>query len=79
MVYVRGEVYMQDILERIAKADTYDTDMIFQAALERKRKLFPGWEIVYCAEEKEKIKGPEELIRSMWEFEGKIWGRGSRE
>ena len=70
---------LEELLHRIQEANAMEIEEILAAAMARKRKLFPGWEIVYCTEEKEKIKGPEELIRSMWEFEGKIWGRGSRE
>ena len=65
---------MQDILERIAKADTYATDMIFQAALERKRELYPDWELLYCAipqkaavRFEEKRRQIEELMKNMVE------------
>ncbi len=40
---------MDDVFEKIGKAEIGKIDELLNAALERKRKLFPEWEILYLA------------------------------
>ena len=58
-----------EIIENIRKADAYLIDYILDAAMKRKRELYPDWEIFYCAAEKGKIDSVEDLLRTAWEFE----------
>ena len=40
---------MTDILVRIAKADAIQIDEILKAAIERKKELYPEWDLLYYA------------------------------
>ena len=57
-----------DTIRHIRAANAAQIDDILEAAIRRKRELHPGWEIIYYAEEKGSMEGPEEWIRRMWEF-----------
>ena len=38
---------LEELLHRIQEANAMEIEEILVAAMARKRKLFPGWEIVY--------------------------------
>ena len=46
---------MERLIEEIEKANVLQIDHILDAAMERKRQLYPDWELFYCAAEKGKI------------------------
>lgn len=61
-----------DILQLIAGADAQEIDYILDAAMNRKRELYPDWELFYCAAPKGSINSPEEMVRKAWEFDRKM-------
>lgn len=63
---------MDELIQAIDKADADAIDYILDAVIKRKRKLYPDWEIIYCAARKGETDGPEELIRSAWEFDKQL-------
>ena len=60
------------LIEEIEKANVLQIDDILDAAMKRKRELYPDWELFYCAAEKGKISGPEDMLKAAWEFERRI-------
>jgi hypothetical protein len=60
------------LIGEIRKANILQIDDILDAAMNRKRELYPDWELFYCAAEKKKISSPEDMIRAAWEFEHRI-------
>ncbi len=63
---------IEKIIEEIEKSNIFQVDYIIDAAMKRKRELYPEWELFYCAAEKGKIQGPEDMLRAAWEFEAHI-------
>ena len=57
-----------DAIRYIRAANPEQIDDILEAAIRRKRELYPGWEIIYYAEENGSTEGAEEWFRRMWEF-----------
>ena len=69
---------IEKLLEEIERANVFQVDYILDAAMKRKRELYPDWELLYCAAEKGTINGPEDMLQAAWEFEKRIrenWGR----
>ena len=62
----------EKLLAMIQKADAESIDYILDAAMRRKRELYPDWELFYCAAPKGMITGPEEMIRKAMDFERKL-------
>ena len=60
------------LIDEIEKANILQIDDILDAAMKRKRELYPDWELFYCAAEKGKISGPEDMLKAAWEFEKRI-------
>lgn len=44
-----GDDSMNELLEKIRKADQKEIDRLLDAVILRKRELFPNWEILYLA------------------------------
>lgn len=65
-------MYPYKIVAEIMQLDAGQIEYIMDAAIKRKRELFPDWELFYCAAEKGKINGPEDMLRAAWEFEQKL-------
>ena len=63
---------MDQVINEILKADVIQIDHILDAAMKRKRELYPDWEIFYCAAEKGKISCTEDMIRAAWELDQRI-------
>lgn len=63
---------LDKLIEEIGKANVFQVDYILDAAMKRKRELWPDWELFYCAAEKGKINGPEDMLKAAWEFEQHI-------
>ena len=61
-----------EILRAIQTADIMIIDDILGVAMNRKKELYPDWELFYCASEKGETNGPEKMIRAAWEFERRI-------
>ena len=53
---------MNIMMQEIRKADPAEIDMILEAAVARKRELYPQWEMVYIALPK---NDPEERKRTL--------------
>ena len=62
----------REIIENIRNADANLMDIILDTAMKRKRELYPDWEIFYCAAQKGKICGPEDMLKAAWEFEQRV-------
>lgn len=60
------------LIREIENADVFQVDRILDAAMKRKQQLYPDWEIFYCAAQKGKIRGPEDMLKAAWEFEQRI-------
>ena len=65
-------MYPGRIIEEVMRMDASQIEYIMDAAIKRKRELYPGWEIFYCAAEKGRINGVEDMLRAAWEFERKL-------
>jgi len=66
------------LIEEIGKANVLQIDYLMDAVMQRKRELYPKWELFYCAAEKGEINGPEDMLRAAWAVEQRIrkeWGR----
>lgn len=63
---------MTKLIREIEKADVFQVDRILEAAMKRKRELYPDWEIFYCAAQKGEINGPEDMLKAAWDFEMRI-------
>lgn len=63
---------IERLIEEIKKANILQIDHILDAAMERKRQLYPDWELFYCAAEKGKINGPEDMLKAAWELEERV-------
>lgn len=59
---------LETVLKEIEGADTREIDYILDAAMNRKRELYPSWEIVYYAHAKEEAEKLEEIIRRAEEY-----------
>ena len=60
------------LIREIENADVFQVDRILDAAMKRKQQLYPDWEIFYCAAQKGKIRGVEDMLKEAWEFEQRI-------
>ena len=69
---------LERLIEEIGKVNILQVDYILDAAMNRKRELFPDWELFYCAAEKGKISCPEDMLKAAWEFETRIRNRYGR-
>lgn len=56
----------------IQNADAETIDYILDAAIQRKRELYPDWELFYCAVPKDAITSPEEMVGKAQAFERKL-------
>lgn len=56
---------MEAILERIDAATTSEIDGILHVALERKRELYPEWDIYYVAVPKEEGETRQKTLESI--------------
>lgn len=65
-------MHMDQVIKDIQKADVIQIDRILDAAMKRKRELYPDWELFYCAAEKGRVNCPEDLIRAAWEFDQRM-------
>lgn len=52
--------------------DASQIEYIMDAAIKRKRELYPDWEIFDCAAEKGRINGVEDMLRAAWDFEQRL-------
>ena len=59
---------MENVLSYIDDADGRTTDRILDAVLERRRELFPEWDMVYFALPKNDPKEREALMKRVWEL-----------
>ena len=50
-------MYPGRIIEEVMRMDASQIEYIMDAAIKRKRELYPDWEIFYCAAEKGRING----------------------
>ncbi len=55
------------LVKKMRKSDAITVDAVFQAALERKMELYPEWEIIYLALERENRESRKEIVRVMLE------------
>ena len=55
---------MEEILEMIRTADATQVDFILEAAMKRKRELYPAWQIIYYAKKRGE-KDDFEWLRAM--------------
>ena len=69
---------IEKLVKEIENANVFQIDYILDAAMKRKRELYPDWELFYCAAEKGKINGPEDMLKAAWEFEMRIRERYGR-
>lgn len=60
------------LLYEIRKANAMFIDDILGTAMDRKRELYPDWELFYCASEKGKMNGVEDMLQAAWEFEQRL-------
>lgn len=60
------------IIKGIKNADAETIDYILDAAIQRKRELYPDWELFYCAAPKDAITSPEEMVGKAQAFERKL-------
>lgn len=60
-------MYPGRIIEEVMRMDASQIEYIMDAAIKRKRELYPDWEIFYCAAEKGRINGVEDMQRAAWE------------
>ena len=65
-------MYPGRIIEEVMRMDASQIEYIMDAAIKRKREPYPDWEIFYCAAEKGRINGVEDMLRAAWEFERRL-------
>ena len=65
-------MHRKELLQEIAKADREMIDLVLNVAMDRKRELYPDWELFYCAALKGSVGSPDEMVRCAWEFEQKL-------
>ena len=65
-------MYPGKIIEEVMRMDASQIEYIMDAAIKRKRELYPDGEIFYCAAEKGRINGVEDMLRAAWEFERRL-------
>lgn len=53
---------MDEVIHAIEKADSENIQDLINAVFQRYRELFPDWEMVYFALEKEKIAGQRDEV-----------------
>lgn len=58
---------LEQVLQEIRRADAKEIDEILDAVLERRRQLYPGWEMVYLAAPKQNPEDGERAWKDMWE------------
>ncbi len=54
----------ETLIQAILRADKVQIDQVLDAAMQRKRELYPNWKLFYFAAEKGSTHGPEEMIRN---------------
>lgn len=60
------------LIREIENSDVFQVDRILDAAMKRKQQLYPDWEIFYCAAQKGKIRGVEDMLKAAWELEQRV-------
>ena len=58
----------KEAIRHVREANAAQIDDILEAAIRRKRELYPEWEIFYWASRKGSQEGLEEWIRRLGEF-----------
>lgn len=59
---------MDEILLKIEKAELAEIDELLGAAIDRKRELFPEWEILYLAMPKYDTKGWKQILDQVYSY-----------
>ncbi len=70
-----GDDCMEQIMERIKQANPEETNQLLNAAMDRKRELFPEWEISYLAMPKKNTSQWKRTLRLVYKY--LMLGRGS--
>lgn len=69
MCYTKhGVIYMDEILKKIEEADQSEIDELLSTAIERKRELFPEWEILYLAMPKNNTQQWKEILDQVYAY-----------
>ena len=63
---------LRSVVGIIKIADAEEIDYILDTVMNRKRELYPDWELFYCAAPKETVSSPEEMVRKAWEYERRL-------
>ncbi len=59
---------MDEILKKIEEADPGEIDELLSTAIERKRELFPDWEILYLAMAKKDTEKWKEILEQVYAY-----------
>lgn len=57
---------LEQVLHEIRRADAKEIDELLDAVLERRRQLYPDWEMFYMAAPKQNPENGEQVWKNMW-------------
>lgn len=57
---------LESTLQSIREANAKEIDEIMDAAMERRRQLFPDWEMAFFARPKKSLQDGEREFRDLW-------------
>lgn len=57
---------LEQILRGIQNADAKEIDDILDAAVKRRRQLYPDWEMIYLAAPKKNPEDGEQIWKAVW-------------
>lgn len=67
-----------EILEYVSRANAVETEEFLSAAMDRKRRLFPEWDILYLAMPKGDSEERRRTLKSVLEWEDKYGSQTNR-
>lgn len=68
MIYWSWGDYMDEIIMKIEEANEAQIDELLSTAIERKRELFPDWEILYLALPKRDTRQWKQILDQVYAY-----------